>query len=80
MFNRMSHGWELAQESWQVLKLDKSLLVFPLISGIACLIVMISFAVPLYFSDFGQGLFADGQVTENPLAWLLLFLFYFVNY
>jgi hypothetical protein len=79
MFHRMSHGWELAQESWQVLKVDKSLLVFPLISGVACLIVMVSFAIPLWNSEFGQRLLAD-EPTENPLAYVVLFLFYFVNY
>lgn len=79
MFERMSHGWRLAQESWQVLKLDKSLLIFPLISSIACLVVLISFAVPLWNTQFGQALLEEGA-AEDPLAYVVLFLFYFVNY
>jgi hypothetical protein len=80
MFTRMSHGWELAKESWQVLKLDKSLLVFPLISGVACLLVLASFAIPLWNSEFGQALLAERAAPENPVAYVVLFLFYFVNY
>ena len=52
MFDRMARGWELAKESWRVLKLDKELLVFPLVSGLACLVVLLSFAVAAFFSDF----------------------------
>jgi len=37
----------LVRQSWRVLKLDKELLVFPLLSGVACLLVTVSFAVPL---------------------------------
>src|SRR5258707_9536598 len=46
MFERISTSWELAQSSWQVLREDKKLLVFPLLSGIGCLLVMAGFATP----------------------------------
>ena len=80
MFERMSHGWRLTRESWQVLKLDKSLLVFPLASSVACLLVLISFAIPLWNSPLGQAWLEQGDVLEDPLAYVVLFLFYFVNY
>ncbi len=38
MFERITNGWALSKASWAVLKLDKELLVFPLLSGIACLL------------------------------------------
>ena len=47
MFDRTSAGWNLSKQSWQVLKLDKELILFPLLSGIACLLVTASFAVPV---------------------------------
>ena len=50
MFERVANGWELAKASWGVLKLDKELLLFPLMSGIAWLIVLASFALPLWNS------------------------------
>lgn len=81
MFNRISNGWELAKQSWQVLKLDKELLLFPLISGVACLMVLASFAVPLYSTQYFQTVMDEGgQVSQDPIAWVILFAFYFVNY
>jgi hypothetical protein len=47
VFDRTSAGWNLSKQSWQVLKLDKELILFPLLSGIACLLVTASFAVPV---------------------------------
>jgi hypothetical protein len=65
----------------QVLKLDKELLVFPLLSGIACVIVLASFAVPLFLSGALDSLEGGREnATQNVLAWLVLFAFYFVNY
>ena len=52
MFQRMSNGWQLVTQSWEVLKLDKELLLFPLLSGIACVLVMASFAIPLWASGY----------------------------
>ena len=59
MFERIQNGWELMRQSWEVLKLDKELLLFPLISGIACILVMGSFALPLWASGYLDVL-ADG--------------------
>ena len=38
------------RESGQVLRLDKELMLFPIFSTIACLLVMASFALPLVVS------------------------------
>lgn len=81
MFQRISTGWQLIKQSIQVLKLDKELLLFPLLSGISCLLVLASFAVPLFLSgalDAAQQ--NQENVTGNVLAWVVLFVFYFVNY
>ena len=60
--------------SWTVLKKDTELLVFPVLSGIATLLVMASFALPLFEGDVLQSL---AQVGENdPLFYLGSFLFY----
>lgn len=81
MFDRIANGWSLTKQSWQVLKLDKELLLFPLISGIACLFVLGSFAVPLYNTPYFDTVMNDGaEVTQDPIAWIILFVFYFVNY
>jgi hypothetical protein len=80
MFERISNGWELAKSSYRCLMLDKELLVFPLLSGLACLVVLASFALPLMNSDYVQTVEEDGQAPSDPLAYAILFLFYFCNY
>ncbi len=80
MFERIANGWELAKASWQVLKLDKELLVFPLMSGIACLFVLASFALPLWNSPYAGMVLEDGKPPQDVLAYVILFAFYFVNY
>lgn len=80
MFERISRGMELARQSLGVLREEKTLLVFPLLSGIACLFVLASFAVPLWATGYAQVVFDDGKLPQDPLAYVLLFLFYFVNY
>ena len=80
MFERVSYGWELAKNSWQVLKLDKELLVFPLVSGICCIMVLASFGIPLWSSPYAGVLSGDQDVMQDPVAWLILFAFYAVNY
>jgi len=79
MFQRLSTGWHLARQSFHVLRLDKELLLFPLLSGISCMLVLASFAVPLWYTD-GLELLNEDSVTENPVAIAVLFAFYTVNY
>ena len=71
---RIRGAWLLAKQSWRVLMLDKELLVFPLLSGIACLLVLASFAAGVIAAGHFQG--EQGDTT----AWVLAFIYYFVNY
>jgi len=79
MFDRISRSWSLAMSSFQVMKTNKKLIMFPVFSGLALLIVLISFAVPI-------GIIAHqgGLVDQNgkPQIWVypVVFLFYFCNY
>ncbi len=76
MFRRLSNSWELIQASARVLRADKELIVFPLISSIALLIVTASFFVPLLAVGGG---FEASEAT-GPLGYVVLFLFYVVQY
>jgi hypothetical protein len=80
MFEKIANGWTLTKQSFHVLSLDKELLLFPLLSGIACILVLISFAVPLWTTGQVQAMNADGDIVHNPLAYIVLFAFYFINY
>lgn len=82
-FQRAANGWRLAVESWQVLKLDKELLLFPVASGIACLLVMASFAVPLWATGYIEMLAdSNGEISQanKIIGYAVAFAYYFVNY
>ena len=74
MFERFSRSWALAKASASVLKSDKELLLFPVISTIAMLVVIATFAIPI----FALNLFDGGKA--DPLAFVLGFLFYVSQY
>jgi len=80
MFERLSNGWDLAKQSWRVLMLDKELLLFPVFSGIACLLVLASFVVPLWSTGYVDTVLNEEAPSDNVVAWILLFCFYAVNY
>ena len=73
---RFRNGWALARESFHVLRADKQLLLFPLLSGISSLLVIASFASAI----FASGIVEEKQPMNDVTAWALLFVFYFVNY
>ncbi|HTY15557.1 MAG TPA: DUF6159 family protein [Methanoregulaceae archaeon] len=77
MFESFSRSFTLIRESWKVLSLDKEILLFPVLSGIALLVVLISFVIPLFFS----GLITDaGPVALGAWYIPILFLFYLFCY
>ena len=84
MFGKISYTWELMKASWDVLKRDKEILVFPLLSGLCCLAVMASFAVPMVMTDHWRPpsteAGAQPSVAEQVFYYSLLFAFYFTNY
>jgi hypothetical protein len=67
MFERIARGWALMKESWHVLRLDKELLMFPIFSCIACLLVMASFALPLIASPtVREAVLAGARSQQQP--------------
>src|SRR5512133_28542 len=66
--------WELTKQSFGVIAADKRLLIFPVLSGIAVIIVSVSFAIPVFMS----GTLDNPQMTG--MDYLVMFLFYFANY
>ena len=77
---RFAYSWELMKASWNVLRQDKELLVFPLLSGICCLLVIASFAVPVIMSGNAQLPNHDMTQAQRIAYWAVLFCFYFANY
>jgi Family of unknown function (DUF6159) len=81
MFRRFERSWELTKECWALLCRNKVLVIFPILSGLASLAIMISFLVPLFMSGSLRQLQPAAQHSQvNPQAYLLLFVFYFCLY
>ena len=77
MAGKMGNSVALMKASMNVLKLDKELMLFPVMSGIACVLVMASFAAPIFVSGAG-GVFEGGDAGYLEMS--VMFLFYVVQY
>src|SRR5262249_46453548 len=83
MFERIERGWRLAMTAFGVLRTDKKLLVFPLLSSIALVIVSISFLLPFVASESLRNLGDNPQNLSNGqkiALFVIAFAFYFLNY
>ena len=80
MFARISYTWSLMGASWDILKQDKTLLLFPLLSGLSCLVVLTSFAIPMWLTGAWEPPEHDATQVQQILYYATLFLFYLVNY
>ena len=76
MAGSFSNSFALVKASANVLRLDKELLVFPLMSGIATVLVTASFIAPLAVTG-GWEIFAE---DGGYVSYVLGFLFYLVQY
>jgi Family of unknown function (DUF6159) len=59
---RFGRGWALAKESWAVVRADRSLLLFPVISGVCALVV----AALFFGAGAGLGTIADSFWAALP--------------
>ena len=87
MAGRIAGGWSLMKQSWSVLRMDKELMLFPVFSSIACLLVIVSFASPVVFMpDVRNELInlaknqQQNPIWRNVTLYAVLFGYYFVNY
>jgi hypothetical protein len=79
-FTRLSNGWHLAMNSFAVLKENRQLILFPILSGISMVLVISSFAVvALASAGWDVESFRDTD-TNNVLNYVVVFLYYLVNY
>ena len=82
MFDKISRSWSLAGQCWDVLKQDPALLVFPLMSSVALLVLLGSFALPVLALSHGLQPLTDGSTahTSRLLFYITLYAFYVVSY
>jgi hypothetical protein len=77
MFAKIGNSWKLIKASAAVLRADKELIVFPIVSAIGVLLVTATFALPMILTQFFDALLRGrGQI----LGFVVGFLFYVVQY
>jgi hypothetical protein len=81
MAGKFARSWALMKASATVLRSDKSLLVFPLLSGLCTLLVAASFLIPVAVMTIGgEHAGQDFHQRMSVGAYLLMFAFYLVQY
>ena len=78
MSNRFSRSLGLVKASAALLKSDPQLLVFPLVSAVSMVAVLLCFALPMFGLAAFDGL--GGGAEGSPLVYSTAFLFYVVQY
>ncbi len=78
LFTRFSSGWQIAKNSFKVLKANRQLIIFPILSGAAMVLIMGSFFTVL----FGiAGWDVDNiDNANNALTYIGIFAYYIVSY
>jgi hypothetical protein len=84
---RVKRGWRLGMKALGIIRRDKQLLLFPLLSSFALILVLLSFALPLILTQSLPTLLqlsgddsTMSQAASKVLEYVVLFAFYFCNY
>jgi hypothetical protein len=78
-FQRLENGWKLTISSFKILRANKQLIIFPILSGTSLLLIIGSFVVASLAVN-GWDVDNIGEVRGNIEYYGVLFLFYLVNY
>jgi hypothetical protein len=79
MFERLERSWNLVKFSFSILEKDKELLVFPILSSVAAMLVLASF-FPLLLADATMADPGNGQPVTDAVNYPLLFVIYLCEY
>ncbi len=66
IFDKIENSYHLARQSFSLLRMDKELLVFPVLSSIATLIVIATFVAPVYATMGWAGI--EQAIEDNSTA------------
>lgn len=80
--NVFSRSWRLVKASLGVIRADKELLLFPLISGAALLAVGLLSLLPLLAAGIGDAALRGGEISQGQgiLTAIVVFVMYLINY
>ena len=80
MAGRFSRSWSLASASWQVLKQDTQLMVFPFVSAIATIVIAVAFALGVFGIEGFDGLSRIDRHQVPSAYYAVAFAFYVALY
>jgi len=72
----LSRSFLLVKESFSVLKKDKEIMWFPILSSITTLLLLLSFIIPVYTVTNSQ----PGNFLDSSWFYLLFFIYYLLSY
>ena len=76
--DRFSNGWTITLNSFKVLKENKKLIIFPILSAVSMILILGSFVSALLASAGWD--FEYIQEPGTAMSYVILFLYYLVNY
>lgn len=76
---KFTRTWQLMGASWHLLKQDKRLVIFPLISAVVLVLVIAVFGVPLFATGQAQQYLSNPHHPQHQM-YVTLFIFYFISY
>jgi len=77
MIEKISNSWALVKASARVLKADKELVIFPILSSIGVLVVTLTFFLPTILAGVFDNLFSQ---HAQIMGVIVLFFFYLAQY
>jgi len=76
---RLENSLALMRASWEVLKKDKEILIIPVISGIAMMMLVASFLIPVFFAH--DPAWMQRVMHEDRDSFMIMsFVYYFLSY
>lgn len=79
-FDRLSNGWAITKSSFAILKKNKQLLIFPVLSGVSIMLIIASIVVPVMASAGWDVDNININFDNEAVPYLFTFLFYLINY
>src|SRR5687768_4578528 len=77
-FDRLSNGFKIAMNSFKVLRANKQLIIFPILSGVSLVLVIASFFTGILATKSWD--FDRIEEMSTFTMYFFIFLFYIANY
>jgi hypothetical protein len=86
MDSRFSRSWQLFKASMAILRSDRSMVIYPIFSGIASIVLLACFTVPAVLTHAFDGIYSSQgnlssvDTTTQTLFYAFVLLFYLIQY